>query len=218
MNLFELKFKQYLKEGYQYGYTIGDEDTFLGWKNEDDNVAMYFPEVKEFFDGVLSSYNRGGNPGDNQAIEDALTPSNMRSVIGDKETDRFLEYAKTVTEINEEIADIIESHTHFDTTGAESSVEFDADLSDEVKKDALEQLAAIFDSDFPEYGYLDGINLQLYNGFNGTEFKPYVRLDINFGEDEYVMNSDIESYKEDFTEIVKQVKDSVSNTLNASFY
>ena len=218
MSLFELKFKQYLKEGYQSGYNIGDEDTFLGWKNEDENLDMYFPEVKEFFDGVLSSYDGSGDPGDEGSIKDALTPSNMRSVIGDKETDRFLEYAKTVTEINEDIANIIKSHTHFDTTGAESSVEFDASLSDEVKKDALEQLAAIFDSDFPEYEYLDGINLQLYNGFNGTEFKPYVRLDINFGEDEYVMNSDIESYKEDFTEIVKQVKDSVSNTLNASFY
>lgn len=218
MILFELKFKQYLKEGYQYGYNIGDEDTFLGWKQEDDNVAMYFPEVKEFFDDVLGSYNNSGNPGDQEAIEDALTPSNMRNVIGDKETDRFLEYAKTVTEMNEEIDDIIGSHTHFDTTGAESTVEIDDSLSDEVKKDALDQLAAVFDHTLPEYEYLDGMNLELSNGFDGTEFKPYARLGINYGEDEFVMDSDVASYKGDFDEIVKQVKDIVSNNLNASFY
>ena len=219
MQLFEQKFKQYLTEGYRFGYNLGDDNTFLGFNISDPSTSEYFPEVHDFIESIYDSYDIEDREGSNASIEGVLTPSFMRDTIGDEQTDSFLEYAGKLTEINEDIIDLIGNHTHADMTGAESMTDTEADQ--DVKKEAFEEFADIFGESDAEYRDYDSISISLFSNFTGNSFEPFLKLNLVDNEDgdsyEFILDSTEDSYYSDFDEKIREIKDIAANTLNVSF-
>ena len=220
MELFEQKFKRFLTEGNRFGYQLGDEDTFLGFGIHDYNLSEHFPEVYEFIENVYDEYDSSNIDASVETIETYLTPSYMRTAVGDKETDRFLDYAEKLTEINENIIDIIGSYTHLDMTGAETYADVE-DADDDLKQEALEEISSIFAETPPEDLKYDSIRISLNNNYTGDSFEPYILVEFidNESGDSFEFTSDAteDDYKDVFDEKVREVKEVVENTLSTSF-
>ena len=220
MELFEQKFKRFLTEGDRFGYPLGDEDTFLGFGIHDYNLSEHFPEVYEFIENVYDEYDSSNWQESEQDIKTFLTPSYIRTAVGDKETDRFLEYAKKLTDINESLIDIIGSYSHIDMSGAETSANVDH-IRDGLKQEALEEISSIFAETPPEDLKYDDIRLSLNNNYTGNQFEPYILVEFTDNESgdgfEVVLDATEDDYKSVFDEKVREVKDVVENTLSTSF-
>ena len=220
MELFEQKFKRFLTEGDRFGYQLGDGDTFLGFKINDSNLYEHFPEVYEFIENVYDEYDSGDRQASEEAVETYLTPSYMRTAVGDKETDRFLEYAKKLTKINQDIIDIIGSDSNIDMSGAESYADVE-NVDEYLKQEALEEISSIFAETPPEDLKYDDIRISLNSNYTGNEFEPYILVGFTDNEsgDSFDFTSDAteDDYQGVFDEKVREVKDVVENTLSTSF-
>ena len=220
MELFEQKFKRFLTEGDRFGYQLDDEDTFLGFKINDSNLYQHFPEVYEFIENVYNEYDSEDRQASEEAVETYLTPSYMRTAVGDEETDRFLEYANKLTEINESLIDIIGSSSNIDMSGAEAYANV-GDADDDLKQEALEEISSIFAETPPEDLKYDDIRISLNNNYTGDSFEPYILVEFTDNEsgDSFEFTSDAteDDYQGVFDEKVREIKDVVENTLRTSF-
>ena len=212
MHLFEQKFKRFLTEGDRVGYPdLSDEDAFLGYNIYDSNIGEYFPEIQEFIENIYASSA--------EEQETGLNMGNMRFVVGDDITDKFIDYATKITKINEDLYDILGTYVNYDISGIEAGADIDSDQ--QVKEEAFEELTSIFGESEAEYFDYDNIMLSMASYFTGDKFEPYLKLQFENTEDgeEYPMyiESTEDSYYRDFDEKVRKIKDVVSNTLNTSF-
>ena len=207
MELFEKKFKQYLKEGDYWGYEHPeDEDAFLGYGANNYYLSDHFPEIREYFNNIHSELG-GNDPGSKSDFEKYMTISNIRDFLGDDIADKFKDFAIKITEINEDYYNLVGDYTNWDFSGLE--LFSDLDYSDD-KEEIKRNLSDIFGEEIPDDLDFDGVRLSLSHTYEDGEFKPYLLLGLSDyqdgGEYELIVDADEDSYFSVFDDIIKELK------------